>query len=90
MHATKAAVEEDMISGGGALLRAKAAIGKPTNENADAQSGVNIVLQALESANSANRREWWRGGVVGKTQPSCGVIHKAEIAARVGAKPNVD
>ena len=50
MHATKAAVEEGIVPGGGvALLRAKAAIGKLTDENADVQSGINIVLKALES-----------------------------------------
>jgi chaperonin GroEL len=50
MHATKAAVEEGIVPGGGvALLRAKAAIGKLSNENADVQSGINIVLKALES-----------------------------------------
>ena len=32
-----------------ALLRAKAAIGKLSDENADVQSGINIVLRALES-----------------------------------------
>ena len=50
MHATKAAVEEGIVPGGGvALLRAKAAIGKLSDENADVQSGINIVLRALES-----------------------------------------
>jgi chaperonin GroEL len=50
MHATRAAVEEGIVPGGGvALLRAKAAIGKLTNENADVQSGINIVLRALEA-----------------------------------------
>jgi len=50
MHATKAAVEEGIVPGGGvALLRAKAAIGKLSDENADVQSGINIVLKALES-----------------------------------------
>ena len=49
MNATKAAVEEGIVPGGGvALLRAKAAIGKLTNENDDVQSGINIVLKALE------------------------------------------
>jgi chaperonin GroEL len=32
-----------------ALLRAKAAIGKLSDENADVQSGINIVLRALEA-----------------------------------------
>src|SRR5271166_733961 len=50
MHATKAAVEEGIVAGGGvALLRAKAAIGKLCDENADVQSGINIVLRALEA-----------------------------------------
>ena len=50
MHATRAAVEEGIVPGGGvALLRAKAAIGKLTDANADVQSGINIVLKALES-----------------------------------------
>ena len=50
MHATKAAVEEGIVPGGGvALLRAKAAIGKLTDENADIQSGINLVLRAIEA-----------------------------------------
>ena len=50
MHATKAAVEEGIVPGGGvALLRAKAAIGKLSDQNADVQSGINIVLRALEA-----------------------------------------
>jgi chaperonin GroEL len=50
MHATRAAVEEGIVPGGGvALLRAKAAIGKLSDENEDVQSGINIVLKALES-----------------------------------------
>src|SRR5271166_3227139 len=50
MHATKAAVEEGIVAGGGvALLRAKAAIGKLSDENEDVQSGINIVLKAIEA-----------------------------------------
>ena len=50
MHATKAAVEEGIVPGGGvALLRAKAAIGKLSDENADVQAGINIVLRAIEA-----------------------------------------
>ncbi|GGC70128.1 chaperonin GroEL [Chelatococcus reniformis] len=50
MHATKAAVEEGIVPGGGiALLRAKAAIGALMNDNADVQAGINIVLRALEA-----------------------------------------
>jgi chaperonin GroEL len=50
MHATRAAVEEGIVPGGGvALLRAKVAIGKLSDENSDIQSGINIVLKALEA-----------------------------------------
>ena len=50
LHATRAAVEEGIVAGGGvALLRAKAAVGKLTNDNPDVQAGINIVLRALEA-----------------------------------------
>jgi chaperonin GroEL len=50
LNATRAAVEEGIVAGGGvALLRAKAAIAKLKSENADEQAGINIVLKALES-----------------------------------------
>jgi chaperonin GroEL len=50
LNATRAAVEEGIVPGGGvALLRAKAAVGKLKNDNADVQAGINIVLKALES-----------------------------------------
>jgi chaperonin GroEL len=50
LNATRAAVEEGIVPGGGcALLRAKKAVGKITNENADVQAGINIVLKALEA-----------------------------------------
>src|SRR5579864_1480854 len=50
LNATRAAVEEGIVPGGGvALLRAKKAIGKLHNSNADVQAGINIVLKALEA-----------------------------------------
>src|SRR3569833_3446494 len=50
LHATRAAVEEGIVPGGGvALLRAKKAVGKITNDNSDVQAGINIVLKALEA-----------------------------------------
>ena len=50
LNATRAAVEEGIVPGGGvALLRAKKAVGKIPNENADVQAGINIVLKALEA-----------------------------------------
>ncbi len=50
VNATKAAVAEGVVPGGGvALLRAKASVGKLSGENADIQSGIDIVLKALEA-----------------------------------------
>src|SRR5215204_717242 len=50
LHATRAAVEEGIVPGGGvALLRAKAAVSKLTNDNPEVQAGINIVLKALEA-----------------------------------------
>jgi len=50
LNATRAAVEEGIVPGGGvALLRAKKAIGKLSNDNSDVQAGINIVLKALET-----------------------------------------
>jgi chaperonin GroEL len=50
LNATRAAVEEGIVPGGGvALLRAKKAVGKITDDNPDVQAGINIVLKALES-----------------------------------------
>jgi chaperonin GroEL len=48
MHATKAAVEEGIVPGGGvALLRASSVLHKLTLES-DEQVGVNIILRAIE------------------------------------------
>ena len=50
LNATRAAVEEGIVPGGGvALLRAKKAVGKLTNDNPDVQAGINIVLKAIEA-----------------------------------------
>ena len=50
LNATRAAVEEGIVPGGGvALLRAKKAVGRIQDENADVQAGINIVLKALEA-----------------------------------------
>jgi chaperonin GroEL len=50
LNATRAAVEEGIVPGGGvALLRAKQAINQTKNENSDIQAGINIVLKALEA-----------------------------------------
>jgi chaperonin GroEL len=50
LNATRAAVEEGIVPGGGvALLRAKKAVGRLTNDNSDVQAGINIVLRAIEA-----------------------------------------
>src|ERR1700723_1632524 len=50
MNATRAAVQEGIVPGGGvALLRAKRAVGRIHNDNSDVQAGINIVLKALEA-----------------------------------------
>src|SRR6266513_2971084 len=50
LNATRAAVQEGIVPGGGvALLRAKKAVGRISNDNSDVQAGINIVLKALET-----------------------------------------
>ncbi|WP_422083444.1 chaperonin GroEL [Ulvibacterium sp.] len=50
LHATRAAVEEGIVAGGGvALVRAKKMLAKVTTENADEETGVQIVARAIES-----------------------------------------
>ncbi|HET7174580.1 MAG TPA: chaperonin GroEL [Gammaproteobacteria bacterium] len=49
LHATRAAVEEGIVPGGGvALVRAKQAIGKLKGENEDQQMGIQILLRSME------------------------------------------
>ncbi len=49
MHATKAAVEEGIVPGGGvAYVRAIPALDKAKDDNEDVQIGINIVRRALE------------------------------------------
>ena len=50
LNATRAAVEEGVVPGGGvALLRAKKAVEALTSTNADIQAGIKIVSKALEA-----------------------------------------
>ena len=50
LHATRAAVQEGIVAGGGiALLRAIAALKSVKTENADQETGINIIRLALES-----------------------------------------
>ena len=50
LHATRAAVEEGIVAGGGvALLRARQAAGAIKADNADQEAGVKLVLKAVEA-----------------------------------------
>ncbi|KAG1650191.1 chaperonin [Nymphon striatum] len=50
LHATRAAVEEGIVAGGGvALVRAKSVLSKVEVENADEETGLQIVARAIES-----------------------------------------
>ncbi|MCG2462697.1 chaperonin GroEL [Flavobacteriaceae bacterium F89] len=50
LHATRAAVEEGIVAGGGvAFIRAKSSLSKVVAENADEETGVQIVARAIES-----------------------------------------
>ncbi|MEK6593995.1 MAG: chaperonin GroEL [Pseudomonadota bacterium] len=49
LHATRAAVEEGIVAGGGvALIRARSGLGKLKGDNLDQDAGIKIVLRALE------------------------------------------
>jgi chaperonin GroEL len=49
MHATKAAVEEGIVAGGGiAFIRAIPALDRLKDKNEDIQAGINIVRRAME------------------------------------------
>ena len=49
LHATRAAVEEGIVAGGGvALVRAIAALDSVSGENADENTGIKIVKRAIE------------------------------------------
>ncbi|MES0880213.1 chaperonin GroEL [Roseibium sp. SCP14] len=50
LNATRAAVEEGIVPGGGtALLRAKKAVSALSSDNSDIEAGIKIVLRALEA-----------------------------------------
>jgi len=49
LHATRAAVEEGVVAGGGvALIRAQAAMGELKGDNADQDAGIAIAIRAME------------------------------------------
>ena len=66
LHATRAAVEEGIVPGGGvALVRAIPALDKLKLENADEQVGVNIVKRAIEEPiRQIAENAGWEGSIV--------------------------
>jgi chaperonin GroEL len=73
MHATRAAVEEGILPGGGvALLRAAKVLDKLKNENADQRHGIEIVKRAVQwparqiAVNSGEDGSLVVGKIVGK------------------------
>ncbi|MEO9891823.1 chaperonin GroEL [Aurantibacter sp.] len=50
LHSTRAAVEEGIVAGGGvALIRAKKVLSKIATDNADEETGIQIVARAIEA-----------------------------------------
>ncbi|NLA51729.1 MAG: chaperonin GroEL [Alcaligenaceae bacterium] len=50
LHATRAAVEEGIVPGGGvALIRTKAAVTEVKGDNADQDAGIRLILRAIEA-----------------------------------------
>ncbi|NUO79427.1 chaperonin GroEL [candidate division KSB1 bacterium] len=66
LHATRAAVEEGIVPGGGvALLRAIPALDKLKLDNGDEQTGVNIVKRAIEEPiRQIAENAGWEGSIV--------------------------
>ncbi len=66
LHATRAAVEEGIVPGGGvALIRALPALDKLKLDNADEQTGVNIVKRAIEEPiRQIAENAGWEGSIV--------------------------
>jgi chaperonin GroEL len=66
LNATRAAVEEGIVPGGGvALLRAKKAVQAISSDNADIQAGINIVSKALEApVRQIAENSGWEGSIV--------------------------
>ncbi|MEL6784269.1 MAG: chaperonin GroEL, partial [Pseudomonadota bacterium] len=65
LNATRAAVEEGIVPGGGvALLRASANI-KTAGDNSDQDAGVNIVRKALQGHTATGHNAFFHGGAGG-------------------------
>ena len=64
LHATRAAVEEGVVPGGGvALVRVAAKIAGLKGDNEDQTHGVNLALRAIEAPFTPNLYQCWCGSV---------------------------
>ncbi|MGN8119885.1 chaperonin GroEL [Labrys sp. 22185] len=78
MHATRAAVEEGILPGGGvALLRASKALDALMPDNADQKYGIDIVRRAIEAPirQIAENAGWEGSLIVGKLRESAEYAH---------------
>ncbi|MFH1259189.1 MAG: chaperonin GroEL [Elusimicrobiota bacterium] len=87
MHATRAAVEEGVVAGGGvALLRTAEVLEKVKAEDADEQTGINMIRKALEApVRQIAENAGFEGSVVveriSKSEPGTGL--NAELGTYV-------
>jgi hypothetical protein len=61
MHATRAAVEEGILPGGGALLRAVESLKRVKTTNEDQKHGIEIVKKGDNLAGPSDRHQFRRG-----------------------------
>ena len=60
LHATRAAVEEGVVPGGGvALVRAAAKLADLTGDNEDQTHGIKLALRAMEAPSTSNLYQLW-------------------------------
>ena len=73
--ATRAAIEEGVVAGGGTTyIRAQEALKAVKGDNADEQTGINIICRAIEEpgASASDCQQCWRGGCRCRTEGSRG------------------
>jgi chaperonin GroEL len=66
LHATRAAVEEGIVAGGGVALKSKAVLSAIKSDNADEATGIQIISRAVEVSFENYCRKRWvlKGSVV--------------------------
>ena len=78
LHATRAAVEEGIVPGGGvALARASLILSKLKADNDDQRFGIEIVRKTIQTALSSPARRWRRMSTTSASTPS-------PVSSRIG------